>query len=102
MPSHGAVKERAAQAVPEEPKQPKVGAFHHMEITPSGNGGAIVQHFHEMEGGRGSVREHGAPLTFADHSSLSSHIKTKLDMPGRATGTVASPAEGEAKESDDL
>jgi hypothetical protein len=101
MPSHGAMKQIAAD-MPPASKTPKVGAFHHMELSPGENGGAIAQHFHDVKHADGwsNVREHGLKHVFADGDGhkLAAHIEQHLGikMPGRSTGTVASPAEGEA------
>lgn len=92
MPSHGAAKSIAADMPPAPRKMPKV--LEHVQLTKAENGGVVAEH-------RFTHYEH-KPEThvFAggDGHKLAAHIEQHLGikMPGRSTGTVASPAEGEA------
>jgi hypothetical protein len=94
MASHGAAKEMAVDH-PSEPKEVKK-ELRHIELRKSANGGVIAEHVHNMYDGLNK------PHTFAagEGEKLMAHLSKHLgiNFPGRAEGTVASPAEGSAKE----
>lgn len=89
MASYGAAKSRV----------PKIGKFHHLEVSPAANGGAVVKHFHEHSDGLGGFREHGEPHVFGkeDGAELSAHIgqHVGISMLGKASGKGAEPDEVE-------
>lgn len=89
MASHGAAKEIARE------HEAKVGKFHHMELHPAANGGAVVHHFHEHSDGLGGFREHGQPYTFSKDGGheLAAHIQEHVGiaMPGKATEPETEP-----------
>lgn len=91
MASYGAAKERSAGRA-------KAGKFHHLEVHPAQEGGAVVHHFHEHPDGFGT-REHGEAAAFGsdDGHKLAAHIAKHIgiSMPGKAETESAEPEEAE-------
>lgn len=89
MASHGAAKERIQ----------KVGKFHHLEIHPAANGGAVIHHVHEHNDGLGGFRPHGEPHVFGKDSGaeLAEHIGQRIgiSMPGKSAIKKVEPEESD-------
>jgi hypothetical protein len=97
MPSHGAMKELAATEPPKKKLPPK--ELEHIRLTPAENGGVSAEHHFTHYEHRPETHVFAA----GQHAELLEHLKKHLgmEMPGRAKGTVASPAEGEAHEEEE-
>jgi hypothetical protein len=97
MASHGAMKE-AALVEPRAPKKmPK--ELEHIRLTPAENGGVSAEHHFTSYEHKPEMHVFAA----GQHKELMAHLQKHLGMenPGRAKGTVASPASGEAGENEE-
>ena len=97
MASHGAIKEQAATMPPSPKKMPKV--LEHIQLMPAENGGVAAEHRFTHYEHKPEMHVFGANEGGKLMAHLQHHLGIK--MPGRAEGTVASPASGEVKENDD-
>jgi hypothetical protein len=83
MASHGYAKSAPAHGIREPMAKDKMPAmkFHHMEIHPGENGGAMVQHYHSSGGF--SHEMHGGPHLFGpeDGKELAAHISKHIGIP---------------------
>ena len=92
MPSMGAMKEKAMMesSAPKKPPQ----FMRHMMMEKAASGGVVAHHVMNNFEGKDPVHVFAA----GDGAKLAAHIEEHMGikMPGRATGTVASPSEGAA------
>jgi hypothetical protein len=92
--AHGARVAEAATEAPSKVKMPKV--LQEMALRKGQTGGAVAEHMFTHYEHKPEVHVFGA----SDGAKLAAHIEQHLGlkMPGRAEGTIASPADGEAGE----
>jgi hypothetical protein len=91
MPSHGALKETAAVAEPQQKKMPK--ELRSIELRKAENGGAVAEHSFTHYEHKPETHVFGA----GDGRKLSAHLEKHLgiSMPGKSKTDSAEETEGD-------